>query len=541
MNNLSLILIYIFSILLLVKTQTNDQSICTHINFDSFFRYVDLNKLDNIIYDSIKNNPYPLNNRILMDSVVKNENPCPFRERVLLKMSKNETITIAIIGGSNTYGAGIPIDTRFKLRWSNLLYEKLNNGWYQGKFEVINISRGGWSVNQWNRRIDEIARINPDLIITDMTVNDSSENDKLLISSYQIMIKIMEALEKKPSIFNYITFKLTDNNIDEKYSIKYNITLSINGTNRYSSYYYFWIMHDYSKTAYNQLQVPYSSLRDLIYPDFFNPPDNLYNLWTGSSHPGYITHKYMSDHILTSLTYIIKDSLLTNKCYKNIKKIYKNPINFCNRKSYLANYMLDNTVRPVCYYKDIINLMEYNNNNQLNHSFIMSNTFNYTTSKWKYYADSNNKYGWIYDEELPNVLNYYDKKNKKFYEHIKYNDLPIDHILSFNITIQNAIQISYLSTYNQYTGAFIVWLNNDINNSVYIDTRWLLKYSIPSTYYLLLNNKLKIYRMLINNIHKYLPTPSSNNIILNIFPFYSSSKNKIIQRIKVKILEIITC
>lgn len=112
-------------------------TICSPLDLSNLKKYISLEHLQNTLKKSINSSPSPLNNLDVLNSVVRNENPCPFREKVLLKMSRNETINLTVVGGSLTKGAIVNNN-----RWSNKLSDFLNNGWYTNEIKVTNIAVG---------------------------------------------------------------------------------------------------------------------------------------------------------------------------------------------------------------------------------------------------------------------------------------------------------------------------------------------------------------------------------------------------------------
>lgn len=121
------------------SSQQNEFNICSPLNIIDLEKYVKLHHVDKYVDEIISENPSPVNNRTLLNSVITAGNLCPFREKVLQKMSRNETINVLVVGGSLTLGGG-SLPNRLENRWSNKLDQYLNSGWYSGKFNVINLS-----------------------------------------------------------------------------------------------------------------------------------------------------------------------------------------------------------------------------------------------------------------------------------------------------------------------------------------------------------------------------------------------------------------
>lgn len=512
-------------------------SICTHLHVDKLLKYVDLHLLENSIEDILQTNSFPMNDRTRLDSSLSFPNPCPFREKILQKMSKNETINITVIGGSNTYGTGIKEDERYKLRWSTLLSNYLNSGWYSGNFNVINIAKSGWSIQIWNERMDEIAKTSPDLLITDFTVNDTDEmRYRSLQTLYNIFLKVIETLEYKPALLMDLTLRIDKHSKPPDPSNKYdfNVKFKEKNTGLYG-YYYLWKTADFSSEVTRKYEVPTASYRDVIYPDFFSPPDNILELWSDPMHVNSTTHKYMADHMYNSIIKMIKESLLTNKCQKTIKGV-ENPYPYCNRSGYIDPKYFEKAIRPVCIPRGIIKNMEATREKESKNTFKMSSTFN-ESSKWKFYSDSKSKYGWIYNEISPNNTNYLDESLKNFKKNLKISDLPQDKILSFEVYTNNTIQLSFLNSYPDIYGGFIIWFDDDLSISGYQNTQWITKSSVTSIYNIFFK-EIDIDRRLVPQRQNFFNIKEGIHI-MNIFPVPAKLDSP--HQLKVKILGVLSC
>lgn len=530
------ILLFIFNY---VHTQQIDDTnkICNKLNIDSLFRNINFTQLDLTVNQQLVNNLYPMNDRQILDSVVRNENPCPFREKVLQKMARKETIKIAVLGGSNTMGSGVTKPSKSQGRWSGILDRLLNSGWYKGNFEIYNLGRGGWSISSWNEDLIDVAHLHPDFIIGDFTVNDGARSEAVLNDHYDTFIKLIETFDNRPAMFFYITFHLCEKNGETSAVKNYIHKVSFKNSKLYGFYPY-WVIADFAKNVIEKYNVPYSSYRDVVYPDFFSPPDNIVHFWSHTIHPNETTHKYMADHIFSSFTYLLKDSMITNKCHKELSG-KKNILNYCDRPSFVHPKDYDPLIRPICLPNELLNYMESENETSIS-TFNFASSFNINTSKWKYFADSKEKFGLIYDtSSISNVkplIDFSDVKAYKFQKNISMKDLPLDSLLSFNITTNNILQLTYLKSYSYYFGGFLAWLDDNLHSAVFIKTRWPEGFSLPDNFFFLFD-EVKIHKNLIKEQIK-LKNISKGNHILNIFPTPVTSSSS---QIKVKIMKIISC
>lgn len=542
--------LFIFIILYIkyIKSQeyNNYYKICSKLNIHKLYNNINIKKLNNVVLDSIQNNPFPMNNKTILDNVMQNNNPCPFRERILQKMSKNETINIVVVGGSETQGSGIiPIEKRFELRWSKLLDNLLNSGWYTGKFNVINISKGGWNIHIWGKRIDQISDLKPDMIIGDFTLNDAIEEDEKKIKDfYDIFVRLLETFTIRPAILLNFTFRLFKPGDKHDTTLPpYNYTYQIKDS-EFFAYARFWRMQDVGKSIAIKYDIPFTSYRDIVFPDFFNPQSNLLHFWSDYLHPNQTAHKYMADNIFNTFSNLIKDGITTTKCQSRINSKLASFYNYCDRPSYIHPIYYNKMYRPVCYPDKILNAMDATIEYNSIFSFNMSPNFNESTSKWKFTSDSKSKFGWIYDNVVDTndkVYNYLDKSLIQFNNNnitISEEDLEIinNNVLSFAININEVVQVTYLNSYPDYFGSFIVWFDNDFSKTSYINTRWGSQTSVPSSIYLLIK-KIPVHHHLIEENELYLNV-SPGSHILNILPVPRLDSPK---RLKVKILGILSC
>lgn len=213
---LLLVILFISNTSLISSKRLTNSSICSTINITEITKYTNLFELENAVNNILAANPYPMNNRVILNSSIRNPNPCPFRERVLGKMSRNETINVVVVGGSNSFGIGLidfsvfPVshENRLKYRWSQILENYLNSGWYSGHFNVDNIAQSGWSVETWNTRLDLINIAKPDILITDFSMNDIDViRGRKLDDPYFIYLLLLESINSKPALLFDFTFK----------------------------------------------------------------------------------------------------------------------------------------------------------------------------------------------------------------------------------------------------------------------------------------------------------------------------------------------
>lgn len=328
--------ILILSILLSISFQlvfSNDITICTHLDIDSLFNNVNFIKLKDKINSVLTANKSPLNNKLLLDSVISNTNPCPFRERVVQKLSKNQNIDILVLGGGNAYGSNLNNES-IKFRWSNLLEEYLNSGWYNGKFNIDNIAFPNANIDHWVGAVQSYKG-NIDFIITDFVSNGSNNPfDQKEKNSYIQFIHTINNLPSKPSILFFNTLKFGDKflPIPVENLMYNNRVVYFKNAGANIGVYSLYKTADISKYILEEYELPSAYYRDAIYPDFFNPPEDLYEFWSMKLDEK--MHKYIADFLFNTFFKLLEDSIMTNKCQKSIKG-YENPFKYCDRLSYL--------------------------------------------------------------------------------------------------------------------------------------------------------------------------------------------------------------
>lgn len=423
-----------------------------------------------------------MNDFNLFYSVTNSANSCPFREKILLKMSRNEEINIVVVGGSLTQGLYLYNNSN-NSKWSTILSNFLNNGWYSNKINVINIAIGAYSIGVWLHRFEEFFKYDADLIITDFTVNETRLDPTLLEKYYQTFIRSIETLPKSPALLFNLMFALAFKSLAHE-----RIDQGINGytidlnQKDLVAYYRSWKISDISRAVLKYHNIPYTNFRDVLYPDFSNPHPNITDIWTGSVHPGARAHKYIGDHIAISFLRLFKDAVSTNKCSTTING-HENPYHICDRKSYIAPEHYDKKARPVCLPGTVTSLMDANTTPESKNSFVMGSDFNETKSKWKFFSDSKSKYGWIYEQDDNSYIKKLLNSNLQvFRQGLKYEDLDKDYILSFDINANTATQIIFLQSYTQIFGNFILWIDENIYDSAIVKTRYFLPFSVPTNF-----------------------------------------------------------
>ena len=71
-------------------------------------------------------------------------------------------------------------------------------------------------------------------------------------------------------------------------------------------------MQDFASQTFDKLNIPYISFRDLFWPNYVEPPENLPTIWNGLSHPDKRAHKLFSKLIAFAME--LREAHKTTKC-----------------------------------------------------------------------------------------------------------------------------------------------------------------------------------------------------------------------------------
>lgn len=278
----------------------------------------------------------------------------------------------------------------------------------------------------------------------------------------------------------------------------------------------YWAISDEPRAYTNSVNISSTSFRDVIYPDFFHPPDNLIQLWDDSTHPLINTHKYIAQNVFNAFVYLIKASIKTKNCDKDMNSNESN--NFCNLNSYVS---YNDKVGPLltCAYYNTTIMMSTKDTLSKN-SFILGKHFNETNSNWKFEQDFNPRLGWIYDSKhIYKLTSVFNNKYTAFRDNISFNDLDKNSILSFEVTTNNTLSVTYLISHFKNFANFFVWFDEDIKNAILIDSyRSDINYSVPDIFSFYFKNFEKDLDYYSLNKYKMLTDLAPGNHTLNIYP-----------------------
>ena len=401
-------------------------------------------------------------------------NLCPFKRKVIRKLAHGKDIDVMIIGGSVTYGADL--SDRLNQRWSNIFTNILTSGWYKGSIRVNNIGVGACNADVWIDRVHEMTQA--DIILVDLTVNDQTYDLRLLPHLYRTLIQAIDAGPNHPALLFHQAFRTGKDSFRELEN--HCPALDEQGSCCGGGYYFckkWWQMQDYVAIALHMYGVPYISYRDLAWPNYDIPPDNLNIWWNGMSHPDAKAHKLIGKMMAFAFYMQIKEAHRAEHCETD------------EHARYVSADQFDESLRPVC--ETPLTKMWAGDsqesqlqfetvppsNIQAIDSLAATNPAMSPPMGWRFFADSKNKYGWILqsDREQFSALCANEPGSPPFCAAAQ--DATV---ISFPVLFgpQPRLQIAYLISYAPEMANARVWVDDARHDGVRLAGLWEERYSI---------------------------------------------------------------
>lgn len=383
-------------------------------------------------------------------------------------MAKAQPIKILIVGGSVTYGADLP--NRMQQRWSTYFTQIFNSGWYSGHFDIVNIGVGACNVDVWIDRVNEMA--NADLVIVDLSVNDQGFELQALPHLYHTFIQLIDNLPNHPALLFHQAFRTANRDTRE---LGHCPAKNSQGTccNGFLFCKRWWDMQDFVAIPLTRLGVPFVSYRDLIWPDYDNPSPDLDKWWNGLSHPDARAHKMIAKLLAFGVMMQVKEAHLATHCELGDE-----------HGRYVSSTEIDQTVMPIC--RAPLTSLRAGQSPESVKDFPMDRTTGAqmsasnplpVPSPWRYYNDSQLKFGWITEMSA-------DEISQRCGNGEKWCTTVIEQsTISFKLQFSAAprLQISFLKSYAASMGAIAAWIDDKKDETVYIDGHWDLPYSVAHT------------------------------------------------------------
>lgn len=467
----------------------------THVNMTKLYEAIQV-PIDDIVDASMEN----------LMSVYHPGNLCPFRRKILSKMENNEPINIHILGGSVTVGADLR-DPRNQ-RWSKSFEDIMNSGWYSNRINVHNQGIAACNVNIW---VDMVSKFTgADLVIVDLSVNDQGFDLQALPHYYSTLIQQLDNLPNHPALLFMQAFRSAQKEPREVQGHCPNdYTTCCDGVMFCKKW---WEMQDFVAIALQKYHVPFVSYRNLVWPDYNNPANNLNLFWNGLSHPDHKAHRLMA-------------KLLSVGFMMQLRYAHRVDCTGPNKQQqYVSTASSDNSVRSACP-KPLVSMMAGDSPTSVS-SFDVASSGSY----WRFYNESKNKFGWILETNKTSLQS--ECESSTWCE----KALP-KHTLSLRIKLSDenpVVQIRYLKSYASEMGSVKVWLDDNVNDAVELNSKWDSPYSVMhmATFS---KEKLKVNTLLLGETHLYQHL-SGGEHLLRI-----SGANVPDQKFKWKLLGVTTC
>jgi hypothetical protein len=415
-----------------------------------------------------------------MAAVYHQGNLCPFKKRIFDKMARGETIKVVIVGGSVTYGA--ELKDRLRQRWSYLFTEILTSEWYTGGFDINNIGVGACNIDVWIYKVKDLK--SADMVIVDLSPNDQGFNLQALPLLYETFIQLVDELPNHPAIYFNQAFrgaKLDKNDINIHCPTDY---ISCCDGEMFCHRWY--EMQDFVAITLRKFGIPFVSYRDLVWPDYYHPSSTLNQFWNGMSHPDYKAHALIG-------------KLIAYGFYRQLKESHHyHQINACDdpgKDHYVTNEHKNPAVVSLC--PEFITNMQAADTIESKENFaILPNPYlpapaNQQPTPWRYYNDSQLKFGWILETTKSSILQECQSQTLSNSALFASKSSLIDsficekaiysHSLSIPIEFQSDIpklQLTFLISYSDEMGDIIAWIDDSIDSSIKITGKWDLEYSV---------------------------------------------------------------
>lgn len=406
-------------------------------------------------------------------------NLCPFKRSVAMKMLRKETIEVVIVGGSVTYGADL--GDRMKERWSNKFTEIITSGWYSGTINVQNIGVGACNLDVWIDKVNEVR--DADMVIIDLSVNDQGFDLQGLPLLYQTFLQLVDDMPRHPAILVHYAFRTGKDNRAE-YGHCPDVRDQGMCCNGYLWCRRWWDMQDFAAVTFNKFKIPFISFRDLVWPEYDNPPDALPQIWNGLSHPDKRAHALFAKLISFAFMMQLKEShtVPMEEC-----GLGEGQANNITKSRYITGEDINPAIKPLCY--EPLTYKMATDDRTSERIFVpyppstdetVDSNYN---SSWNFYNDSKLKYGWILEtnkKDVEDLCKGVGADNEQWCERAEQYTT-----ISFEIETSDeyVIQIAYLKSYPEFYGRARVWVDDRRDHSVVLSGRWeedgrVLPYSV---------------------------------------------------------------
>ena len=486
-----------------------------------------------------------------------------------------------LIGGSETWG--VDLVHRDAEKWTTILDHYLNSGWYSGKFIVVNRGIRACGIDAW---IWQTTRfVGADLVIVDASVNDQALDMQSLPHHYKFLIERMADLPNSPALMFMQLFRLTPDNSSK--SEVYQQCPQTFGHCCGNGVLYcpqWWDMHDYVTGTLQKYNLPYLSYRDLVWPSYHSPPSNLLSFWNGMSHPDYKTHALIGKLAAYGIIRQLEEShKLSSACARGAEYATKYIVG--------KDTIEDAELQSIC--SNPLSKMT-SDGKQDESRFVLHTPI---SSRWRYFDDIPSKFGWLFFESRSNVTSLCSSTRRLLRQrrldvhhshtvsevvsssdsqdkHANINvnatagsvrfttkpgnlrrleSIPTPKVTSFcqQFVEQSTIsydvefsasnpmlQLTYLKSYSEDMGKVMIWLDDNIEETLVISGYWTNEYSVSHLITISPHPILNVSSLLLGE-SAVLPSLTTGKHVLHIAPrdFISTKSNNL----KWKLIGITAC
>ena len=389
--------------------------------------------------------------------------------------------------------AGNDLADKVNQRWSARLSEYLSaNGWYDGpEINVTNVAVGACDVTCWYPRVATTLD-RADVVILDLSVNDSVFNDiGVLPKLYTGLIELLYALPKRPALLFVTAFRTSNRDPADMHKhcpaaadeLTVDRRLGLQQGSCCGGYYWckqWYDMHNPPLTVLQHQGIPYISYRDLVWPDYRNPPENLPSYWNGLSHPDLHAHQLMAK----AVAYMFMRQLETATEKAGILAHLGAPICADSTHPPLGSYgrpFVGNLSHP-------LTQMLATDSPSSKELFTFSGP---VPTAWSFYNDTGSKYGWILEPDVSGLAEACGAANFKTAMDSGSGPSSVaicesavaSTTLTIPVTLSSnpVVVISYLKSYKPYMGSVVVWVDDDRLTNVTLDGRWDNDFQLTQT------------------------------------------------------------
>jgi len=186
--------------------------------------------------------------------------------------------------------------------------------------ELDNISKGGRDVRGHSRHVAEYTSSNTSIYLLEFSINDQFLDSGTIEEKSNEVYSVLLNQPKKPAVVAIELFRSgwQYEFAAKKYNASWDAMKHCGGKVRTFEDQNISFCDEWWTTASSRIparrnyHVPAISYRDAVFPNLESPPDDLFQMWNGFSHPGPKVHFWIAESIAFAFLFL-KSGLETNK------------------------------------------------------------------------------------------------------------------------------------------------------------------------------------------------------------------------------------